>query len=64
LAKYGNQYDYGYGGYLDAIYSFEMGERMGGPLPGRPTQHYMDYCGSSLYTSSQLKVREHFVKIQ
>ena len=35
----------------------QMGERMGYPLLGHPTQHYMDYCGSSLYTSSQLKVR-------
>jgi hypothetical protein len=62
LAQYGCEY--GYGGNLDEIYSFEMGERMGYPLLGYPTQHYMDYCGSSLYTSSQLKVREHSVKIQ
>jgi len=53
LNKYEEQY--GYDGHLDEIYSFEMGERMGYPLLGHPTQHYMDYCGSSLYTSSQLK---------
>jgi len=47
LAKYSDMY--GYGGHLDEIYELEVGQRMG------KDQHYLDYCGASVYTNSQLK---------
>ncbi|CAG9464717.1 unnamed protein product [Pedinophyceae sp. YPF-701] len=53
LEKYGHMY--GYGGQIDALYESEVGARLNGG-------HYLDYTGSSVYTSSQLDSVFHELK--